>query len=401
MAFKNILAITPDGYEGYRSSRGFKKDDPAISHLDFFPLIRRHGIREAQRLITQAVVDKKPDLLLVTLLGDNYQFPIEFFVNLRRLAPLVFFFYDDENYLEVHGRYYGQAADAVVTTDYFGAQVYSRMGVPGIFYPPNISSELFYPVAVEPDIDVCFLGDCTKSDRMDYVNFLLSNGIKVEIFGKGSKGGYIDASRMSETYCRAKINLNFSKTDDLNWVNEVEPLLRRVRQNKGRPVEITHTKSFCLTEYYPALPHLFEIGKEIDCFYDKESLLAKVRYYLENEGARRAVAERGYQRSLKDYDAIRNISGILEKIESVLNNRLCPVFPTAYMNDDVKERQVNVLLVHLLSALRRGQAGVALEIFPTLFQHGLRVFARGARSGVRRGISILRKRMRQGSKKSS
>mgnify|MGYP001591442633 CR=1 FL=1 len=401
MAFKNILAITPDGHEGYRSSRGFKKDDPAISYLDFFPLIRRHGIREAQRLIAQAVADKKPDLLLVTLLGANYQFPIDFFIDLRRLAPLVFFFYDDENYLEVHGRYYGQAADAVVTTDYFGTQAYSRMGVPGIFYPPNISSELFYPVAVDPDIDVCFLGDCTKSDRMDYVNFLLSNGIKVEIFGKGSKGGHIDASRMSEIYCRAKINLNFSKTDDLSWVNEAEPLLRRVRQNKGRPVEIALTGSFCLTEYYPALPHLFEIGKEIGYFCDKESLLAKVRYYLENEDERRTVAKRGYHRALEDYEAIRNIPRILEKIEDALNSRPCPVFPTAYMNDDVKERQVNVLFVHLISALRRRQIGVALEIFPTLFQHGLRVFAIGALSGVSRGISILRKQMRHGSKKSS
>ena len=94
---------------------------------------------------------------------------------------------DDELYLGVYSKYYSQIADAVITTDYFGVSEYQKLDIPAIFYFSSHTKNNYYPVKIDKEIDVCFIGDCTKNDRMDYVNHLIKNGVSVETFGKGSK----------------------------------------------------------------------------------------------------------------------------------------------------------------------------------------------------------------------
>ena len=71
-----------------------------------------------------------------------------------------------------------------------------------------------------------------------------------------------------------------------------------VRQQKGSPVETAMTRSFCLSEYAPSLCVAFEIGKDMEVFYNKEDLLKKVRYYLENEDIRIQMANNAYEKRL-------------------------------------------------------------------------------------------------------
>jgi spore maturation protein CgeB len=56
-----------------------------------------------------------------------------------------------------------------------------------------------------------------------------------------------------------------------------------------------------MVEYMEELEEFFEIGKEIVCYTGPEDLLEKIRYYLKHEDKRRAIAEAGKARCLKDH----------------------------------------------------------------------------------------------------
>ncbi|MBI4060292.1 MAG: glycosyltransferase family 1 protein [Elusimicrobia bacterium] len=395
MRFKNLLVMTPAGSDVYHHSRALRKCGYGMERLDFIPLIRREGIAAAQRRIEAALEKTRPDLFFATLCGDNFQFPVEFFLRLRRRCPLVFWLYDDESYFDAHSKYYAQAADAVVTTDCFSVPAYEKLGIPAVLCFTSVSKDICAPLSVPKSIDVSFVGDCTKNDRGEYLRHLAENGIKVETFGKGSKNGYIKDTEIAGVFSRSKINLNFSKLDAPGWINRDDPVLNRIRGNKGRPIEIAVAGGFCLTEHYPALPRIFELGRETDFFCDKDSMLSKVRYYLAHDEEREALAERAHLRAMSSYEDERYIPKVMRELELLLENhdvRRCPQPATAYISPGFQRRRANVLFVHLLSALRRFQLRAALEIFASLLGCGPGACALGVLGGLDRAAAIYRTR---------
>ena len=60
-----------------------------------------------------------------------------------------------------------------------------------------------------------------------------------------------------------------------------------------------------MCEYSTEIQKLFEIGSEIDIFYNKEELLPKIEYcYLKNEAEREEIAFKGFERAMRDYDEV-------------------------------------------------------------------------------------------------
>lgn len=85
---------------------------------------------------------------------------------------------------------------------------------------------------------------------------------------------------------RSKINLNFT--------------IRNIRS--GLPLriwDILGSGGFLITNFQPELPMFFENGKEVVYFEDKQDLLKKVKYYLEHEEERRAIAQNAYNKVKK------------------------------------------------------------------------------------------------------
>ena len=74
---------------------------------------------------------------------------------------------------------------------------------------------------------------------------------------------------------------------------------------------------FALCEYAPGLEHFFEVGKEIDIFHDKEELLEKVKYYLVHEEEREKIAQKGYERALKDYAVEQAVPKLISTIDEL------------------------------------------------------------------------------------
>ncbi|MFA6091892.1 MAG: glycosyltransferase [Elusimicrobiota bacterium] len=393
--FRSLLVLTPLPTEVYQHVCEPRRRGYEVHAIDYTGPLRELGVKGTQELIERTIEERKVDTVFLTFFGDTYHFPLEFMLRLREKAKLVIWAHDDEAYYEVHGKYYAQAAHAVVTTDFFSAACYRRMGIPAIINFTSITKRKLHPVPVPKDIDVSFVGDCGKTGRRAYIEFLRANGIRVESFGAGSRRGMVSFEEMSAIFSRSKINLNFSRLDELSWINNDDPLLERVRQNKGRVIEASMAGGFCLSEYAPCLPLIFDIGKEVDTFWDNESLLEKVRYYLAHEEEREAFAARAHKKALELYEYEPYMDRILGELREVLLSPNPASKPTCIAGPRFKERQVNVLFVHLLSLLGRARLREALRDLPYLFQHGLWMFALGSAKGLVRALSLLFGRLKK------
>lgn len=89
----------------------------------------------------------------------------------------------------------------------------------------------------------------------------------------------------------SKINLNFT--------------VRNIRS--GIPLrvwDILAAGGFCITNFQLELPLYFENGKDLVWFEDEQDLIRKVKYYLEHDKERQAIAKNGCRkaRELHNYD---------------------------------------------------------------------------------------------------
>ena len=82
-----------------------------------------------------------------------------------------------------------------------------------------------------------------------------------------------------------------------------------------RTFEIPATKSFQLVEYFEGIEDLFKVGHEIACYKNIEEAKEMIRYYLEHAGLRESIANKGYQRVVKDHTFDNRIKTILEVIK--------------------------------------------------------------------------------------
>ncbi|MEW6556586.1 MAG: glycosyltransferase [Elusimicrobiota bacterium] len=390
---KNILYLLPTDENQYLNFlyEELRKYLANIYRLDVVGYFNQNGLKNTVKYIENLISNKKIDILISSPFATEYQLSVEFYVLLKNKVKIVFWFGDDEMYFDSYNKYYSQVANAVITTDYFSVFAYKKLGVPAICYFDTRSKSDYYPVEVKKDIDVCFLGDCTKSDRMEYIIFLIKNGIDIRTFGKGSKNGFVDWGKQSEIFSRSKVNLNFTKIDILNWINRDEPILNRIKQNKGRLIEIALTKSFCLTEYAPSINIYFEIGKEIDVFHNKKELLEKVKYYLSNETKRKEMAENAYKRVINNYvpkivfpKVLKELGEILEK-----NNKQKTEKIKIYLSRAFKIKSINSLTFSVFIMLKNKKIFYALELFIKLFRYGFFIFFAGFYGGLVRVLKNI------------
>lgn len=392
--FGNVLIVAP---YGSRSANWFYvnalKESCANYYLaDYLPLIKKLGIQGTQDLFERIVERNNIQVIMLTFFADNFHFPLEFFARLRKKTKIVLWYLDDENYFDIHGKYYGQVADLAVTTDYFAVPAYARLGIPSLLYFSPYPKTLYHPLNLTRDIDVSFIGDCAKSDRAEFLDYLSDNGVSVVSYGAGSQNGYLPNNQLSNVISRTKINLNFTKMDTPAWMRNDDPLRERVRQNKGHAIEAALTRSFCLSEAAPSMRYLFEIGKEIDCFNDKKEMLEKVRYYLAHDQEREEMAGRAYARAIKDFEQSECIPKVLLEIhQSLFEPKPHQIHASTLLkSDNFKIRQVNVWTVCFLSALSRGKIKFIRELLPDLFRYGLKTFLLGFFGGVKRALDLYR-----------
>lgn len=183
---------------------------------------------------------------------------------------------------------------------------YHMVGARALFLPPGANPCTFSPLPVSRDIPVSFIGQC-YGIRPHITAWLKDHGISVCTYGKGWPSSEISFQDMNTIYSRSLINLGFGFIGD-----------SLVTGLKGRDFEVPLMGGLYLTTYNQELEDHFTIGKEIDCYRNKEELFAKLSYYTTHPEITLKIGASGRVRCLRDHTWINRFKTILN-IVSVSN----------------------------------------------------------------------------------
>lgn len=177
-------------------------------------------------------------------------------------------------------------------------------------------SPYYHPQEVDAKYDVTFVGQ--KHGRMpdgrflrsEIIDSIMAAGINIDLFGNYWDGyenwhGYqTNFHDMIRAFTESKICLNLSNP----WHHGSMP------QIKGRHFEIPQTGRLQVCTPADDLASYFEDGKEIVIAKDQGELLAKLRYYLENDEEREQIAAAGRTRMLAEHQWHHRFEHIFKEV---------------------------------------------------------------------------------------
>jgi hypothetical protein len=135
---------------------------------------------------------------------------------------------------------------------------------------------------VPRDIDVAFFGQTAdyRGVRRKYLDYLLDSGVAL-YYSAYSKGQQCPQDKYYEILKRSKIGINFSMSVSGH-------------QLKARVFEVMHSGAMLLEERNDQIAVYFAEDIDYVAFSCEEELVEKIRYYLQHEQERLAIARSGY-----------------------------------------------------------------------------------------------------------
>jgi spore maturation protein CgeB len=119
------------------------------------------------------------------------------------------------------------------------------------------------------------------------------------------KGNAVYGEEISKLFAVSKIHLNFLREQNKDSHNV-------------RTLEIPGFGGFLLTQRSrEQAEELFTEGKEIACFDSVEELKEKIRYYIEHEDERLAIAAAGHERAVREHQAIHRLRRVVEDVRAL------------------------------------------------------------------------------------
>ena len=300
------------------------KRSEICNYLNYRQLYLKLGPRKFEEHIKGVIDQNNINHIFIIFSGWDFILNVHFLDLISGSTKIVIFYFDTEYYFENLDRYYAQVADLVVIPDRYSCYCFEELSIPAYTSYALYDSKTKYikHEFMSKSIDVSFVGNLEIGDRKQYINYLVQNGVRVEIFGAGSPNGFISHEKAVEIYNNSKICLNFTGLQDFRKMPPGIPKIRkRIRQSKGRPIEIALCGGFVLSEYSIGISEMFDIGSQIDLFDSKEELLQKVRYYLLNENVRNEMASSAYVHAKANYDLSNGFEKIFDRLEQS-NRRL-------------------------------------------------------------------------------
>lgn len=163
--------------------------------------------------------------------------------------------------------------------------------------------------------DVVFVGHYEDDGRLEHLEAVAAAGYRLRIFGPGYDwdpvlkrsrvlAGHVPVRLVwGEDYnralCGGKIALCF-----LSKLNR-DTYTRRC-------FEIPATRTMMLAEYSPDLATLYSEGRDVELFRSTEELIGKVKFYLQHDDKRLAVADAGYESVMRDrHDVVSRMETVM------------------------------------------------------------------------------------------
>ena len=320
---KVVLAASPldvaISYEYHNFLKPLENLGCEVIPFDFGGRLRTLGREGMNRELLSIVQCEKPDLVFFVPHTD--QFVPDVVDEISRHTITLGYFFDDMWRVE-YSRFWARHFTFVTTSDVNGLSKFRKDGFFNVIYSPFACNHNVYTRKELPKIyDVTFVGQY-HPQREWFISRLKKSGIDVRIWGVGWPTGMLNSVDMVNVFNQSRINLNLSNciSWDLRYLTTpsrsiknslrawreivrsiTRPDVKTVEQVKGRHFEINSCGGFQLSYYVEGLERLYAIGDEIALFTSPEDLVEKTHYYLKNEDEREAVAQHGYERTLREH----------------------------------------------------------------------------------------------------
>jgi spore maturation protein CgeB len=328
-----------------------------VLYFDFMTLLQEHGKSWMNRRLIEVALSEKPALMFTILFTDEIDKKSVRAISDSGEITTMNWFCDDHWRFENYSRHWAPHFNWVVTTEHEATQKYAEMG-----YRTCIKSQwacnhfLYRKLDLPLAYDVTFIGQ-PHGTRRAVIEFIRQAGIDVRVWGNGWESGRISQEEMIRVFNQSRINLNLSNasvsSNDLlsrtrrSVASKVGRVLKGVPggslargvgkrllsagkrkvgnlnastgetsvtdQIKGRNFEVPGCGGFLLTGKADNLEQYYEPGRELLCFENPKDLIDKIRFFLGREEERAAIAEAGYERTMREHTYVQRFAAIFER----------------------------------------------------------------------------------------
>jgi spore maturation protein CgeB len=95
------------------------------------------------------------------------------------------------------------------------------------------------------------------------------------------------------------------------------------RQMKGavnqRVFDVPACMAFLLTDYQEQMDELFTVGEEVICYQEPDEIAELIKYYMDHERERKQVAQKGYERVIRDHTYVSRVTGIVGAMRKIFS----------------------------------------------------------------------------------
>lgn len=284
-------------------------------------------VTDVRQNLVELASNKRPDLVLVL---DGMEMPVDQIAVLRGAGVKTAIWLTDDPYytdftIKVVTHY-----DYVFTLERNCVELYRQLGCREVHYLPFAVHRPHYrPTTVRSPIsrDVSFIGSAywnrvaffrdIMPELMQYNTVI--NGIwwdrlpEAPIYGERIEiGKWMSPQETAAAYSgsRVVINLHRSHVDEAGnntlGISAVSP--------NPRTFEIAATGTLQLCDAREDMASFYKPGEEIETYANPREMMDKVRFYLEHEEERRAIALKALERTLKDHTYPKRVNQLLSII---------------------------------------------------------------------------------------
>lgn len=294
-------------YEYYNIEAGLRECDDVetwIHHLD------GSYNKEIRAKILQNDIDLfRPDIILYVAFNEEYDLDSKVLAD-ARVAGIKVVEFDCDASWRFNNWILPRAGNFThfITTHSSTVPWYQKHGLKVIKSQWG-ASPFCFPGQGPKKYDVTFIGQ-KHGIRPQIIQGLKDRGIKVDLFGHYWEGydnyhDYLTSFwQVRKVFQESKIALNLSNPWHVGTLPQI----------KGRHFEIPACGTFQLSTPADDLENYFIPNKEIVIANDINQLADKIKYYLEHNEEREAIARAGYERCQKDHSWQNRVKLILKEL---------------------------------------------------------------------------------------
>lgn len=326
----------------YKSLLTLDNSKHKIIYFPFDVIMQNEGRNKMNQKLLEIALKEKPDLCFVGMLDNEIK--KNTLDKLKKLGITTLGWFGDDHWrFDSYSKYYAPYFFWIATTDPSAPEKYKKIGYPNAIYAPSAANtNIFKPVSSKKKIEVSFIGSRTK-ERAKVINIIIQSGLPLEVYGSGWSNGRVSEKELVRIISESKISINLStpsfyigiksiarlflkrysfhrsvlhiKPDFWNFLRNLrEWQLKKIPQIKARIFEISACRTMLITQNIDYLKDHYKISEEIISYSDTSNLIEKIRYYLSHDAEREIIAQRGYERTIRDHSYEKRFRDLFTKI---------------------------------------------------------------------------------------